>query len=63
MERLVEPEQVLERRQGLMEPEFLIQWKHLPTFEATWEPLSLLQAQFPEFHLGDKVFQKGEGAD
>ena len=35
--------------------EVLLQWKGLPVFEATWEPFSIIQEQYPTFHLEDKV--------
>lgn len=35
--------------------EVLIQWKDLPDFEATWESLSVMQQQFPAFHLEYKL--------
>ena len=35
--------------------EVLIKWKHLPTYEATWEDFLALTARFPSFHLEDKV--------
>ena len=37
------------------EMEVLIQWKGLPSHESTWEPYELVQEQFPDFHLEDKV--------
>ena len=36
-------------------PQVLIKWKGLPEFEASWEPGELIIAQFPGFHLEDKV--------
>ncbi|XP_028555028.1 uncharacterized protein LOC114580719 [Dendrobium catenatum] len=35
--------------------EILIEWKDLPTHEATWEIYETMQAQFPDFNLEDKV--------
>ena len=35
--------------------EWLIKWKNLPDSEATWESVYLLNQQFPQFHLEDKV--------
>ncbi|KAI5444317.1 hypothetical protein KIW84_012811 [Lathyrus oleraceus] len=35
--------------------EVLIQWQDLPEFEATWEPVKVIEEQFPSFHLKDKV--------
>ena len=34
--------------------EVLIQWADLPPFEASWEPFSTIQQQFPDFPLEDK---------
>lgn len=39
----------------------LIKWKHLPTFEATWEEFQALDQRFPSFHLEDKVSLWTEG--
>ena len=35
--------------------EVLIKWHGLPDYEATWEELSMVAMQFPDFHLEDKV--------
>ena len=35
--------------------EWLIKWKNLPDIEATWESVYLLNQQFPNFYLEDKV--------
>ncbi|KAI0525136.1 hypothetical protein KFK09_004527 [Dendrobium nobile] len=35
--------------------EVLIEWKDLPTHDATWEAYESIQAQFPAFNLEDKV--------
>ncbi|KAI0528973.1 hypothetical protein KFK09_001518 [Dendrobium nobile] len=35
--------------------EVLIEWKDLPTHEATWEIYEAMQDQFPDFNLEDKV--------
>ena len=35
--------------------EVLIRWKDLPAHVTTWEPFTLIQNQFPSFHLEDKV--------
>ena len=40
---------------GSVEQEVLIKWKNLPEFEATWELFSVIEEQFPCFHLEDKV--------
>ena len=67
LEMVVEPEAVLGIRPGTGkhhgESEVLIQWKGLPPLEATWEVFSLLQRQFPSFHLEDKVTVLGGSND
>ncbi|KAH0670606.1 hypothetical protein KY290_026014 [Solanum tuberosum] len=35
--------------------EVLIKWKDLLDFENTWESYEIIDAQFPHFHLEDKV--------
>ena len=59
LEMIVEPEELLEVRpkpQGAAgELEVLLKWKGLPEFEATWEDSHMIQTQFPDFHLEDKV--------
>ncbi|KAL8115725.1 hypothetical protein AgCh_022282 [Apium graveolens] len=35
--------------------EVLLKWKGLPLFKATWEEAAAIDAQFPDFHLEDKV--------
>ncbi|KAL5570094.1 hypothetical protein UlMin_026669 [Ulmus minor] len=59
LELVVEPEKLLGVRPKVNgqpgEVEVLLQWKSLPEFEATWEDFHLLQQQFPNFHLEDKV--------
>ena len=62
-EWVVEPEDLLQIREGASGMEVLIKWKNLPDFEATWEPAAMVEAQFPEFHLGDNVKQKGGSID
>ena len=55
LEMLVEPNAMLGVRLGtgnnLHGLDVLIQWKGLSPLEATWEPYSLIQQQFPTFHL------------
>jgi hypothetical protein len=59
LELKVEPEKLLAVRQFTVsnnhQLEVLIKWQNLPEFEATWELFDLMCAQFPEFHLEDKV--------
>lgn len=62
---LLEPQTILDYRwikQGteLIE-ESLGQWKHLPTKEATCEPLKKLREMFPNLHLEDKDPLDGGG--
>ena len=40
---------------GDVDQEVLIKWRDLSEFEATWESSSVIQHQFPNFHLEDKV--------
>ncbi|KAL5555887.1 hypothetical protein UlMin_038123 [Ulmus minor] len=67
MELLVTPEDILQVRNvthGLKaEVELLVKWKDLPSWEATWEPLSLIQAQFADFNLEGKVGLQGGSND
>ena len=42
-------------RDGASGQEVLIRWKDLPTYKATWELFDVIQQQFPDFHLEDKV--------
>jgi len=59
---LVEPAQVLARRQNTVgQYEVLIQWTDLPKFENSWELASDIQHHFPSFHLADKVNLEGTG--
>ncbi|KAJ0970323.1 hypothetical protein J5N97_023200 [Dioscorea zingiberensis] len=50
-------------RQGQPIQQFLIQWDQRPVEEATWEDANTLQAEFPTFHLEDKVSFGGEAID
>ncbi|WOG96248.1 hypothetical protein DCAR_0415582 [Daucus carota subsp. sativus] len=65
LELVVEPEEVLAVRQvhqgNSAHMEVLIKWKGLPTFEATWEDITLTSQRFPSFHLEDKVNLAGRG--
>jgi len=59
---LVQPESVIDCRTLLNGfHEVLIKWKDLPDFENTWEPYEVIDAQFPHFHLEDKVKLVGAG--
>ena len=59
LEMVVEPATLLAVRPNANgsngEIEVLIQWQGLPDFEATWEEFQMIQQQFPDFHLEDKV--------
>ena len=41
--------------QGTCNTEVLIQWKNLPSFEATWEDFTTITNQFLDFPLEDKA--------
>ncbi|KAL3597323.1 hypothetical protein D5086_008960 [Populus alba] len=43
--------------------ESLVQWKHLPPEDATWELTEFLCQQFPNLNLEDKVPLSGRGID
>ncbi|KAI0488340.1 hypothetical protein KFK09_028169 [Dendrobium nobile] len=56
MQFLLEPLHVKEvRKNNQGKREILIEWKDLPTHEATWEIYETMQAQFSDFNLEDKV--------
>ncbi|KAL6547259.1 hypothetical protein OROMI_022980 [Orobanche minor] len=55
MEVLLQPEAVEGVREGTKGTEVLIRWRDLPDFEATWEEYDMLNGQFPDFNLEDKV--------
>lgn len=39
--------------------ELLIIWKYLPEYEATWDLMSMIQHQFPDFYHEDKYWVAG----
>ena len=41
--------------------EVLLQWKDLPSFNATWEDFTNITTQFLDFHLEDKVKLRAAG--
>lgn len=41
----------------------LIKWKGLPDHEAFWEPVEVIQPQFPAFNREDKVLLPPGSAD
>lgn len=59
LELLVTPAAFLGVRQrlhgGRTDLEVLIRWENLPEHEATWEPFDVVNGQFPQFHLEEKV--------
>lgn len=64
LEWKVEPEVVEGIKKDTVhgEPEVLIKWKGLPSFESSWEPMKHIADQYPDFHLEDKVSSlRGEG--
>lgn len=64
---IVEPELLMgvpPKAQGqLGDVELLLKWKTLPEFEAIWKDFYMIQKQFPEFHLEDKVNVWALGGD
>jgi hypothetical protein len=52
----------LKQRKHLV-AESLVQWKHLPAEDATWEPINQLRELFPTLNLEDKVPFYGGGVD
>uniref|UniRef100_A0A2N9HAC2 Integrase catalytic domain-containing protein n=1 Tax=Fagus sylvatica TaxID=28930 RepID=A0A2N9HAC2_FAGSY len=57
----VRPMTILDRRKCRNVEEVLVQWQGLPTSEATWENLTAMKSQFPEYALEDKGHRKGKG--
>lgn len=59
LELMVEPEMLLDARSRTLgdtaHTEVLVKWVNMPLFEATWERAEVIDEQFPEFHLEDKV--------
>lgn len=51
------PSEILDIRKGAEGegPDILVHWEGLPSFEDSWEPMSSFAAQYPSFHLEDKV--------
>ena len=62
---LLEPQTILDYRWVKQGPQLieegLVQWKHLPDEEATWEPRKKLQEMFPNLDLEDKDPLDGGG--
>jgi len=64
LELQVEPEAVRQIRKLINgKLEVLIKWKNLSEFENTWEEYAIIDQQFPDFHLEDKVILIGKGND
>jgi len=58
LEWATEPESITDvrrSREHTNEAEVLVKWQGLPETESTWERLSSLVSQFPDFNLVDKV--------
>jgi len=53
------PREILNRRdvtmQGARVPQILVQWKEGDNDTATWEDVTIIKEQFPDFTLEDKV--------
>lgn len=64
-EWVVEPMEVTDMRRSEQgkETKVLVKWKDLPDFESTWEPMTILREQFPDFKLEDKVSSLPRGID
>ncbi|RVW32429.1 Transposon Tf2-8 polyprotein [Vitis vinifera] len=64
---ILEPQHILNtrwvKRGNKFEEENLIQWKHLPVEDATWETNQSLLERFPPMDLGDKRPLNGGGID
>lgn len=59
-----QPEDILAvRGQSRKDLELFVKWKGLAECENSWEPFEKMKEEFPELHLEDKVFLKGEGID
>ena len=62
---VAEPEAVMNSRIHPVsgQQEVLIKWKGLPDFDSSWEWRKVIQGQFPDFNLEDKVDFDGGGID
>ena len=64
---ILEPYRVLQarsiRRDNEDVQQVLVQWHGMSTVEATWEDVTYLQQEFPDFDLEDKVAFNGGGID
>jgi len=48
-------------KQGMKTTQVLIQWTGQPAEQATWEDMTLIRSQFPEFRLEDKPLSEEGG--
>ena len=64
-ELITEPEAVFNTRKHPVtgQQEVLIKWKGLPAFDSSWEWRQVIEGQFPDFDLEDKVNFNGGGID
>jgi hypothetical protein len=63
-DELFKPESVLATRmKGQGTQQVLIKWTSRPIDEATWEDVSTIRQQFPDYNLEDKVAFLGGGID
>ena len=60
-ELLVRPQAVLDQRTRRNRIEVLVHWQGLPTSDATWEDLTAMKLQFPQYTLEDKDLLKRGG--
>ena len=64
---MLEPAEILDtrwlKRGGKFIEQSLVRWNKLPTEEATWEDLTVIQQQFPSMTLEDKGHLPGGGID
>ncbi|WZY74607.1 hypothetical protein YC2023_020991 [Brassica napus] len=60
-----EPAAVLKKRRNekTQQEEVLVQWEGLPAHDCTWEEVSVMKDQFPQFDLEDKINFEGPGID
>ncbi|CAA7049796.1 unnamed protein product [Microthlaspi erraticum] len=65
LEWATEPEDLLDvrRAENGLATEVKVKWKGLPEFESTWETLTDVASQFPEFNLADKFGSFGGSID
>lgn len=61
----MEPAKVMQKRKNVNtgEEEVMIKWKGLPAHDCTWEEVTVMRNQFPDFDLEDKVNFEEAGID